>query len=181
MIRRVTSAIVLGAAALGLAACGSSATTSHSAASPSGGGSKTVSVRQVGGIGRVLVDSSGDALYTPEQKKMCSGACTAFWKPLAAGSGAPTAAAGVGKLGVIKRAGGGSQVTIAGKPLYVFKEDSPGKVNGNGFKDDFGGQHFTWHVVLPGGTVATAGKSASKGSSGGNANGNSGGSYGGGY
>lgn len=179
MIRRVTPAIVFGAAALGLATWGGSAGAASSNPSSPGDSGKTVAVRQVGGIGRVLVDRSGDALYTPEQQAVCSGACNAFWKPLAPGSGAPTAAAGVGKLGVIKRPDGTSQVAINGKPLYSFIEDTPGKVNGNGFMDAFGSQHFTWHVVHPAGTVSTAGNSASKGSSGGGSgNGNSGASYG---
>jgi predicted lipoprotein with Yx(FWY)xxD motif len=164
MIRRVTFGIALGAAALGFAAPASSAATLNSISSASAGSSKTVAVRQLDGIGRVLVDSSGDALYTPEQKMLCSGACNAFWKPLSPGSGTPTAAAGVGKLGIIKRADGSRQVTVKGRPLYSFVEDSPGKVNGNGFKDAFGSQHFTWHVVRPGGMVATVAKSVSKSS-----------------
>jgi hypothetical protein len=36
------------------------------------------------------------------------------------------------------------QVTDNSMPSYTFVRDSPGELNGNGFKDEFGGQHFTW-------------------------------------
>jgi hypothetical protein len=45
------------------------------------------------------------------------------------------------------------QVTINGRPLYTFAEDSPGQVTGNGFKAQFGGHHFTWNVVRAIGTT----------------------------
>jgi hypothetical protein len=38
--------------------------------------------------------------------------------------------------------------------LYTFTEDPPGKVTGDGFADDFGSQHFTWHAVVANGTTA---------------------------
>ena len=59
------------------------------------------------------------------------------------------------QLGVIDRPDGTQQVTADGKPLYTFTEDSPGEVKGNGFSDDFGSQHFTWHAVLANGTTAS--------------------------
>jgi len=136
-------------AALAIAACG-------------GGGSKTsspetVSVRHISGVGSVLVDQSGRALYTSDQeasgKIVCDGSCNAFWKPLEASGGKPN---GAGKLGEIKRPDGTMQVTSNGKPLYTFSEDSPGKATGNGFSDDFAGHHFTWHVVTSGGTTKPA-------------------------
>jgi predicted lipoprotein with Yx(FWY)xxD motif len=137
--------------ALALGACGSS---------DDGGGSsaaKTVSAKQVSGVGSVLVDSRGRALYTPEQeargKILCTGECLSFWQPLVARSGTPT---GAGNLGVVRRPDGKRQVTRDGKPLYTFSEDSRGKVTGDGFKDDFGGRHFVWHAVLESGSTATA-------------------------
>jgi predicted lipoprotein with Yx(FWY)xxD motif len=139
-------------AVLAIAACG-------------GGGKKTtssdtVSVRQLSGVGSVLVDQSGKALYTSDQeaggKIVCDGSCNAFWKPLEASGGKPN---GAGKLGVIKRPDGTMQVTANGKPLYTFSEDPPGKATGNGFSDDFGGRHFTWHVVSSGGKTSSGGQS----------------------
>jgi predicted lipoprotein with Yx(FWY)xxD motif len=144
------------AATLALAACGSSGgagTTSGSAppAAGSSGHADTVSLQQVSSVGKVLVDRAGMALYTPAQeaggKILCTGACTAIWKPLRPGAGAPTAASGVGKLGVIKRPDGIKQVTADHRPLYTFAEDSPGKATGNGVTDHFGSHSFTWHAV----------------------------------
>jgi predicted lipoprotein with Yx(FWY)xxD motif len=154
----ITAAAV--AASVALAACGSSNDNSSTDATPAaaGGGGKTVSVKNVGGVGDVLVDSSGMALYASDEespsKVLCDQGCLSFWKPLKAGSGTPTADASVGKLSVVKRPDGTMQVAANGKLLYTFAEDSPGKLMGNGFEDDFSGQHFTWHAVLAGGKAA---------------------------
>lgn len=149
--------------AVAIAACGGGGgKTSSGAASGA-----TVSVKQLSGVGSVLVDQSGKALYTSDQeasgKIVCDGSCNAFWKPLEASGGKPN---GAGKLGVIKRPDGTMQVTSNGKPLYTFSEDSPGKVTGNGFSDDFAGHHFTWHVVSSGGQTPKP-KPASGGGGGG--------------
>jgi predicted lipoprotein with Yx(FWY)xxD motif len=153
------------AASLLLAACGGSSTSKPS--SGAAAASDTVSVKQVSGLGAVLVDSSGKALYSPAQDTAnlitCTGQCTSFWQPLVAGSGKPTAGNGVPALAVVKRPDGTRQVTAAGKPLYTFAEDSAGKINGNGFMDKFGGRSFTWHLVLASG--GTAAKSTTSGSS----------------
>ena len=152
MKRLPTSAAIV-AAALALGACGSSGNDngSSSSATPASG-SDTVSVEHVDGIGDVLFDQSGMALYTPAQeangKVLCMDSCLAFWKPLEPGSGTPTAAAGDGPLAVITRPDGTKQVTDDGKPLYTFTEDSKGEVMGNDFSDDFNGQEFTWHAAL---------------------------------
>jgi predicted lipoprotein with Yx(FWY)xxD motif len=118
----------------------------------------------------VLVNQSGKALYTSNVEAsgqiVCSGGCTAFWKPVTANTGKPPSGTGTGKLGVIKRPDGTMQVTSNGKPLYTFSEDSPGKATGNGFSDDFGGHHFIWHVVTSGGK-ASSGAQAPKPASGG--------------
>ena len=152
MKRLPTSAAIV-SAALALGACGSSGgdNSDTSTAAPASG-SDTVSVEHVDGIGDVLFDQSGMALYTPDQeangKVLCTDACEAFWKPLEPGSGSPTDQAGVARLAVIMRPDGTQQVTADGKPLYTFTEDSQGKVTGNDFSDDFAGQQFTWHAVL---------------------------------
>jgi predicted lipoprotein with Yx(FWY)xxD motif len=144
-------------AVVALAACGGSnggaATAAGSAPS-----STTVSVRHLPGVGSVLVDHTGKALYSSDVeasgKIACQAACNAFWKPLPPGAGKPSASAGAGKLGVITRPDGSRQVTDNGKPLYTFSEDSPGNATGNGFTDDFDGHHFIWNVVRAGGTTA---------------------------
>jgi predicted lipoprotein with Yx(FWY)xxD motif len=152
MKRLPTSAAIV-TAALALGACGSSGNDngSSSSATPASG-SDTVSVEHVDGVGDVLFDQSGMALYTSEQEAngnvLCTDSCLAFWKPLEPGSGTPTSEAGVGRLAVITRPDGTKQVTDDGKPLYTFTEDAKGEVTGNDFSDDFGGQEFTWHAAL---------------------------------
>jgi predicted lipoprotein with Yx(FWY)xxD motif len=140
-------------AALALAACGGSETPSApSRAAP------TLSVKRIDGVGSVLVDGSGKALYTPDEERsgkvVCVDECLTFWDPLQPGSRTPTAGGDVsGKLGVISRDDGSQQVTLDGRPLYRFSEDpAPGRVTGDGFEDDFAGTHFTWHAVTTSGT-----------------------------
>jgi predicted lipoprotein with Yx(FWY)xxD motif len=146
------------AASLALAACGDN--SSEETAAPTGGGGQTVALKSIDGIGDVLVDAGGKALYASDVesdgKVHCTDGCTSFWEPLTLDSGSPTAADGVGKLGVIKRADGARQVTADGKLLYTFSEDSAGEVEGNGFSDDFDGEHFTWNAVLAGGKLASS-------------------------
>ncbi|HET6664057.1 MAG TPA: hypothetical protein VFG94_07350 [Acidimicrobiales bacterium] len=152
-MKRLSASAAIIAGALALAACGSSGDDNgNSSSSAPANSSDTVSVAHVDGLGDVLVDKSGMALYTPDQeangKVLCTGACESFWKPLAPGTGTPTSEAGVAHLAVIMRPDGSQQVTDDGKPLYTFSEDSKDKVTGNDFSDDFGGQQFTWHVVM---------------------------------
>lgn len=137
------------AAALALAACGGGSSE------PAGG--LTVAVKSIDGIGDVLVDSAGKALYAADVesdgKVRCVDACTSFWRPLAVGSGTPTGADGVGKLDVVTRPDGTKQVAADGKLLYTFSKDTAEKVEGNGLSDDFDGQQFTWSAVLASGKV----------------------------
>jgi predicted lipoprotein with Yx(FWY)xxD motif len=152
------------AATLALAACGGGGNDSSGSSTPAASG-MTVAVKSIDGIGNVLVASDGNALYASDVeasgKVMCTtGACTAFWKPLTTDTAKPTASPDAGKVGVIKRPDGKMQVTAAGKLLYTFSEDSPGKVSGDGFSDDFDGQHFTWHTVLAGGKISSGGSSS---------------------
>jgi len=151
----VIGAVVAVAAAVGVAIA--IAATGGSGSGSTAGGS-TVSVQKVDG-GSVLVDSNGQALYRSEQERngmvLCTGSCLSFWQPLMA-KGTPKAGSLNGKLGVVKRPDGGSQVTYNGKLLYSFKLDSPGQLKGDNFKDAFGGQKFQWHVVRPVGASAPA-------------------------
>lgn len=153
------------AAAVVPAACGGSAGTSGAGGSGAGSG-KTVTVAHLPGVGSVLVDRSDKALYSSDLeaggKIVCDdAACNAFWRPLIVRSGKPTASAGAGKVGVIKRPDGSSQVSVNGRPVYTFAEDSPGNATGDGFHDDFAGHHFTWHVVHAGGITTSRAESGS--------------------
>jgi predicted lipoprotein with Yx(FWY)xxD motif len=157
------------AAALALAACGSGGSSSSSGAARTGSGA-ALSVRQVDGVGKVLVDASGHALYTPDEEAngmvRCTGGCTAFWKPVAAGASLPATPAGVGTLGVVMRPDGTKQLTEGGKPLYTFVEDTSTTVKGNDFTDNFGGTHFTWRAVVAQGSASAPSTPTTSSSSG---------------
>jgi predicted lipoprotein with Yx(FWY)xxD motif len=169
---------LLVAAAVALAACGGGG----GATAMSSGGGSAVSAKNLGSAGTVLVDAQGMALYASDQeaaagKVLCTGACNSFWQPVTA-SGKPTSTGSLsGHLGTVKRPDGGTQVTYNGKPLYSFTQDQAGQVTGDGFKDAFDGQQFTWHVVSVGNSGSTSAGAAS-GSGGSSSNG--GGSYSGG-
>jgi predicted lipoprotein with Yx(FWY)xxD motif len=163
LIPGAVGAVVL-AVALVATGCGGGGDSGKSMSSPSASGSTagaTVSTKQISGTGNVLVDSDGMALYANDQETggmaLCDGACLSFWTPLTISGGAPKGDSLTGKLGVVKRPDGDSQVTYNGKLLYTFYEDSPGQVGGDGFDDAFGGQTFTWHVVQANGTTSSSG------------------------
>jgi predicted lipoprotein with Yx(FWY)xxD motif len=155
MHRLLTCAAV--AATLTLAACGGSSNSDQTPARAATSG--TVGIKHVDGLGRVLVNSTGMALYTPDQegggKIVCTASCTSVWQPVDVGKGKPTAVPGAGSLGVVKRPDGARQVTLDRMPLYTFAEDAPGRATGNGVRDKFDGTPFTWHVVLAGGMKGT--------------------------
>ena len=171
--------------AIGLAACGGSSNNSSSGnptTASAAGGSDIVSTQSISGAGTVLVDSSGQALYTNNQDSgmtiACTGSCTSIWVPLMApSSGQPTSSdqAVQAKLGMVKTKGG-SQVTFGGKPLYSFVQDGSGQVTGNGVTDSFGGTSFTWTVASMG--PAPASSNSTSTSSGGSSSGGSSGGYG---
>jgi predicted lipoprotein with Yx(FWY)xxD motif len=150
-MNRTISLIALALAAAALSACGGS--SSNQAKSGGGSPTDTVSLASVSGVGKVLVNSKGFALYSPVQEKAgtirCTGSCTATWVPLTT-KGTPSGPASL-QLGTVMRPDGRTQVTFKGKPLYVFAQDSsPKSVTGNGVSDNFGGKAFTWHVASTG-------------------------------
>lgn len=155
------SAVAVGLAAVVLAACGggndgSSASSGSSASNPD-----AVAVRTVDNT-RVLTDSTGRTLYSADVEKggriVCTAGCTSFWNPVSASSTqAKTAAANLNlDLGVVKRPGGGRQLTFDGKPLYSFTQEGPGQLKGNGFVDDFHGTQFTWMAAAAGAAPASS-------------------------
>lgn len=116
-------------------------------ATPAGAAtSKAVTTATVPGIGVVLVDSKGHALYTHTDANgkavACTGACATAWPPLTVAAGtkvkAPKGAKTLTATGTIH------QVTMGGLPLYRFSGDAQAKqAKGDGV-NAFGG---TWHVV----------------------------------
>ena len=97
------------------------------------GAGVTLKTATISGI-NVLTNANGRTLYwfAPDTSatSKCTGSCAAYWPPVA---GHPKAGPGVtGKLGTIKRPGGGLQATYDGHPLYTYIGDSgPGQAGGN--------------------------------------------------
>ena len=155
-MKRLMIALAVGMTVLVLGACGGSGgyASDSSPAARSGDDTATVSVKELGDSGRVLVDSAGKALYAADEEAdssvVCTGACNSFWIPLTIDGGAPSGNSLPSELGVVERGDGTRQVTFDGKRLYTFVEDEPGEVTGDGFSDAFDGQQFTWHVVSVG-------------------------------
>lgn len=100
----------------------------------------------------VVVDSHGRTLYTLSGEnvrhlKCTSKSCLKAWPPYKVPAGIKLSEAkGVnGKIGTVRRGGGKfSQVTLNGRPLYLFMGDhKKGVANGEGLVSAGG----TWHVV----------------------------------
>ncbi|HEY3647660.1 MAG TPA: hypothetical protein VGL33_06790 [Streptosporangiaceae bacterium] len=128
VVGAVSAVSVAALALLGVAVV--SAGGSPVAAADVGATLKTVTV---GGVD-VLANADGFTLYwfAPDTStsSKCFGSCAIYWPPV---SGSPEAGSGVtGKLGTIKRPGGGLQATYDGHPLYTYIGDrGPGQANGN--------------------------------------------------
>jgi predicted lipoprotein with Yx(FWY)xxD motif len=138
---------LMGAAALSLVATSMALASSRSATRPA-----AVGIAHTG-LGRVIVDVRGRALYLFEKDRhghsACSGICASYWPPLLT-HGKPTAVAGAKQslLGTIRRADGSRQVTYAGHPLYLFAGDTKrNQTNGEGLRDFGAG----WYVLAPSG------------------------------
>ena len=148
------------AALLVVSACGGSSESEAEEPTPSGdAAAATVSVSTVDGVGEVLVDADGGALYAADQETdgavMCTDSCVTAWKPLTV-TGEPVAEDRLdGRIGVVTRPDGTRQVTFDGRLLYRFAKDSSGTVTGNGVADSFEGQDLTWHVATPTGISAS--------------------------
>jgi predicted lipoprotein with Yx(FWY)xxD motif len=159
----ILSTLVIGAAALGVVACGGS--DEDSGASTAGASTGIVSVANVDGTD-VLADSAGKTLYSAAAEKggriLCIDACASFWDPMPASSAdAKKAAAELdATLGVVRRPDGEQQLTVDGRPLYTFAEEGAGKLDGDGFVDDFQGTHFEWEAARTSGGSQSSGSSS---------------------
>jgi predicted lipoprotein with Yx(FWY)xxD motif len=97
------------------------------------GAGVTLKTAKISGI-TVITNARGLTLYwfAPDSPAIskCTGTCTEYWPPV---TGSPKAGPGVtGKLGTIKRPGGGLQATYDGHPLYTYVgDDGPGQAQGN--------------------------------------------------
>ena len=101
-------------------------------------------------FGSVVADDRGQVVYTYADDTPTTSACNADWClvdwPPLRSQGAPTKPASISApLGVITGAGGTSQVTLGGHPLYTFAGDfHPGDVRGEGIGGD-------WFLISPSG------------------------------
>lgn len=124
------------AAALGLAGFLLAGTNAQGAVHESASGA-TVSLRTTG-LGAILVNSKGHALYMfakdKNGKSACTGTCAKYWPPAIA-KGKPTAGAGtkLSLLGTTTRSDGRKQLTYNRHPLYGFVLDKQvGQTSGQG-------------------------------------------------
>ena len=131
--RRRLRRLGLGVATLGFVTAGL-----IGAAAPAGAAHKvTVRLVKHSGLGKILVNGAGMAVYVftadSANKSACTGGCLAVWPPVTVAKGTkPTGGPGVKGLGTIS-SGGKLQVTWNKHPLYTYALDSaPGVVNGNG-------------------------------------------------
>jgi predicted lipoprotein with Yx(FWY)xxD motif len=146
------------------AACGSSSTPTTSASgstTSSGGGSSSsvkLTAKNVSGLGAVLVDgTTGRTLYVfaPDKAKKvtCTGQCAAIWPPMKISSGQKPALSGGVKSSLVSSApdpSGGSVVTYAGWPLYLYVADpTPGTAHGQALNSSGG----LWYTISPSGQV----------------------------
>jgi predicted lipoprotein with Yx(FWY)xxD motif len=117
--------------------------------------SVTVRAIRVPGLGRIIADGAGYALYAymPDDggPSKCFGKCARQWPPLELPAGTKRLKAGRGVdaalLGTDRRPGGARQVTYDGWPLYTYVDDARGQVNGQA--DDMG----AWYVLSTNGAV----------------------------
>jgi predicted lipoprotein with Yx(FWY)xxD motif len=114
-------------------------------------------------LGRIVVDSSGMTAYyftkdeTGSGTSACTGQCLQAWPPITTTSATPAASGVTGMLGTITLPNGSKQVTVDGRPVYLFAKDAkPGDVQGQGV----GG---VWYVLRPDGTMVTDRPPASSG------------------
>lgn len=110
------------------------------------------------GLGAILTDGTGRTVYLFDSdigsRSTCAGACASVWPPVSTTSPL-IAGPGVNKalLGSSPRAGGSTQLTYDGHPLYHFIDDTgPGTTAGEGLTN-FGG---SWFVLDPTGHQVTA-------------------------
>ncbi len=135
------------------------ASTAAGAAS-SASASAVIGMTSANGLGPFLTGAGGRTLYEftadGPNTSTCSGSCAGIWPPFTVTVGTvPTAGSGVtGKLGTLTRAGGSTQVTYDGHPLYYYSGDTAaGQTHGQGILGK-------WFVALASGAAGAGSSSA---------------------
>ncbi|MFI2104236.1 hypothetical protein ACH436_13150 [Isoptericola sp. NPDC019693] len=167
---RLAALAAAAALATTLAACGSGGggygggastptdtTTGSATGSSSGDGSGSAGPLATADsdLGTIVVDGQGMTVYyyTPDEPgsgtSACTGECLAAWPPVHAGSGTPEVQGVTAEVGTITGNDGEPQVTLDGRPVYLYAGDAaPGDVAGQGLQD-------IWWVVAPDGSEIT--------------------------
>ncbi|MDO8145791.1 MULTISPECIES: hypothetical protein [unclassified Isoptericola] len=108
-------------------------------------------------LGEIVVDGVGMTVYFFDNDEpgsgtsACEGDCLAAWPPVHAGSEEPEVEGVTAEVGTITGNDGELQVTLDGRPVYLFANDAaPGEVSGQGVND-------VWWVVAPDGSAVTEG------------------------
>ena len=98
-------------------------------------------------LDEVVVDAEGRTVYVFDEDQAgsgmssCAGECAGTWPPVVSQDQQPAADGVDGALGTIERTDGTLQVTLDGRPLYLFAGDAaPGDVTGQGVDG-------TWFVI----------------------------------
>jgi predicted lipoprotein with Yx(FWY)xxD motif len=144
-----------GSAAAPSAATGTGAATGPGAATGTGAGTVTIGATSLPGVGTVLVNAAGFALYmfVPDDQRQvtCTSLCAQTWPPVRLKPGAALVAGpGVKQalLGSDAGPAGGRVVTYDGWPLYAYTGDVyKGQTTGQGI--DLNGGY--WYVMRPSG------------------------------
>ncbi len=157
-LRHLTRVGALTALALAaLAGCGSS--DDGSASTATGGMSASGQAAQLGAadstLGKIVVDGKRMTAYyftkdNPDSgRSACTGECLQAWPPITTTSATPAASGVTGTVGTITLPDGSRQVTVNGRPVYLFAKDTkPGDVLGQGVGS-------VWYVLRPDGTMVT--------------------------
>jgi predicted lipoprotein with Yx(FWY)xxD motif len=106
-------------------------------------------------LGEIVVDSAGMTVYyfandePGSGESACTDDCLAAWPPVHADSEDVEVDGVTAEVGTITGNDGELQVTLDGRPLYLYVEDAePGDVTGQGVND-------VWWVVAPDGAEVT--------------------------
>jgi predicted lipoprotein with Yx(FWY)xxD motif len=140
-----------------LAGCGSS-NDSYTTTEPAGSAGGSVADLTVADspLGRIVVTGRKMTAYyftkdTPGSgQSACAGDCLTAWPPITTTAPTPSISGVTGKVGTITLADGSRQVTVNGRPVYLFAKDTkPGDLLGQGVGS-------VWYVLSPDGTMVTA-------------------------
>ena len=90
-------------------------------------------------LGSIVVDRTGRTTYYFDKdeagsgRSVCTGECLQAWPPVTPAGSTARAEGLSAEVGVITRDDGTRQVTVAGRPVYLFAKDAaPGDVTGQG-------------------------------------------------